>query len=55
LGHAVSSQEIKKSINNLISKTEGKYHFDRLDINRRIILQSIKKCSVKRTSYSSAS
>jgi hypothetical protein len=32
----------EKCINNLISKTEGKYHIDRLAINGRIILQWIK-------------
>jgi hypothetical protein len=29
--------------NNLISKTVGKYHFDRLDINGMIILQWIER------------
>jgi hypothetical protein len=32
----------EKLRNNLILKTEGKYPFDRLHINGRIILQSIK-------------
>jgi hypothetical protein len=48
VGHIANTKAMRNTQNNF-GRTEGKYHFDRLDMNGRVILKWIEKTySVKR-------